>query len=83
MAHWSWLAADSHIEWEYERVGVPEAERMRPAINFTVDAERADLGDYPYAQDVLGRLAILSEVDGTEARTELVFEMAPYIEQAS
>jgi hypothetical protein len=79
MAHWSWVAADRHIEWEYAQAGIPQADRMRPAIDFEVDPEEANLGDYPYASDVLGRLSVLAEVDGTEARTELVFEMAPHI----
>ena len=81
MAKWSWIAADRHIEWEYDQANIPQDERLRPAISFTTEAEKTDLGDYPHIDNVLVRLAILRLEEGTEARVELVFEMAPFIEQ--
>lgn len=82
MARWSWRAADRHIEHVYDQEGVPAEERLRPAIDFEVEAEPANLGDYPHRENLLGRLATLGEEAGTDARTELVFELAPHIEAA-
>lgn len=81
MAHWSWIEADNHIEFEYDRAGVPQGDRLPPAIATTAEpVESFLLAGYEHEGNILGRLATLGEDYGTDPRVELVFEMAPVIE---
>ncbi len=81
MAHWTWIEADNHIEWEYERAGVPSANRLPPAIATVAEPVAClFLDGYEHKNNILGRLATLGEDYGTDPRVELVFEMAPIIE---
>lgn len=71
MAHWAWIASDSHISWSYEQADIPIEDRV-PGV----------LGGDRHPQDSTPNLEGYDHIDRIIDRVEEIAETQPQREHA-